>query len=340
MNILYGVSGEGFGHASHAIEISRALVKNGHKVVIITYDRAYEVLKDKFEVMEVKGINLIYKKGKMRYMRSVLFNLWNLSKNIPKIGKIIRLMSSFKPDVCITDMEPFVPLLAHIYRIPLISISNQNRFTRFEIKPGKYKKDYLIAKIAIAATMPFADKYIALSLSKIKAKAKNSVLVGPIIKKDIREAKAKVKDFVVVYLSKENEPVIDMLRTIDENFKVYGYNIKKTEGNLEFKKKESFLKDFSECKAIISTAGFTSIGEAVYLKKPYLAVPLKGQFEQIYNSIFLNEKGMGYYSENLNREEIVNFLSNLDVYRKNIANYKMGLKEPVKELLKSIKEFR
>jgi UDP:flavonoid glycosyltransferase YjiC (YdhE family) len=39
-----------------------------------------------------------------------------------------------------------------------------------------------------------------------------------------------------------------------------------------------YLEELKACKAIIATAGFTLMSEALYLKKPYLALPLKGQF--------------------------------------------------------------
>jgi uncharacterized protein (TIGR00661 family) len=39
----------------------------------------------------------------------------------------------------------------------------------------------------------------------------------------------------------------------------------------------------------MATAGFTLISEALHLKKPYLALPMIGQFEQAINAVFLEE---------------------------------------------------
>ena len=40
--------------------------------------------------------------------------------------------------------------------------------------------------------------------------------------------------------------------------------------------------------AVITSAGFTLLGEAVYLHKPVLAIPVEGQFEQILNAHYVD----------------------------------------------------
>ncbi|MDO8517594.1 MAG: glycosyltransferase family protein, partial [Nanoarchaeota archaeon] len=114
---------------------------------------------------------------------------------------------------------------------------------------------------------------------------------------------------------------IDLLKKTDEKFIVYGYNINKKEKNLEFKTPKTFNKDFEGCKAIISTSGFTSMGEAIYLKKPYLALPLKGQFEQMFNALFLEEHGLGNYSEKLNLAQLNDFIFHIKKYKRNLENF-------------------
>ena len=50
MKIIYGISGEGFGHSSRAKEIIKFLEKNRHKVLIITYGRGIEIFKNKSKI--------------------------------------------------------------------------------------------------------------------------------------------------------------------------------------------------------------------------------------------------------------------------------------------------
>lgn len=339
MNILYGVSGEGLGHAYHASEIATALQKQGHKVLILTYGQAYPVLKKKFRVVKIEGVNFKYKNGEIQYAPSLVFLLWNFSKNLGYLRKFHKIMKSFKPSLCISDMEPVVPILSNLYRIPLVSISNQNRFTRFQIKHTQgHFKDYHLAKNLIRMAGLNCDWYIALSFSKLKKCKKKSFLSSPVIRREIMRITPRYENFILVYLSKENNSVLKILKSINERFVVYGCNVSKKEGNLAFKKSPTFLRDFVNCKAIISTSGFTSVGESIYLRKPYLAIPLKGQFEQLFNARFLKKYGLGDYTEKLTKRKVISFLQSLGKYRKNLEKYKICLENPVSILLKIISQ--
>ncbi len=63
------------------------------------------------------------------------------------------------------------------------------------------------------------------------------------------------------------------------------------------------------------------MSEALHLGKPYLAVPVKGQFEQVFNAYYLDKMNYGVYWDELNRERIESFLFNLDAFRETLANY-------------------
>ena len=42
--ILYGIAGEGAGHASRSKEVIRYLQKKGHELRIVSYDKGYDIL--------------------------------------------------------------------------------------------------------------------------------------------------------------------------------------------------------------------------------------------------------------------------------------------------------
>ena len=119
------------------------------------------------------------------------------------------------------------------------------------------------------------------------------------------------------------------------NFIVYGFNIEKVEKNITFRKfnEDQFFKDLGSCKAVLTNGGFTLISESIYLKKPVLSIPVKGQFEQILNAIYLERLGYGEFHEELSVDVILNFLSNLDIYNKSLKSYSQdGNKALLKEL--------
>ena len=61
------------------------------------------------------------------------------------------------------------------------------------------------------------------------------------------------------------------------------------EGNLRYKPfdEKVFIDDLASARAVIAGGGFTLMGEAVYLHKPMLGVPVGHQFEQVMNVRYL-----------------------------------------------------
>ena len=63
MKILYGVPGEGLGHATRSQVIIHHLIQQGHEVQVVSSSRAYTLLHNSFpgRVHEIKGFHLAYK---------------------------------------------------------------------------------------------------------------------------------------------------------------------------------------------------------------------------------------------------------------------------------------
>lgn len=333
MKILYGVAGEGFGHSSRAKEILTHLEKNKHQVLVATYGQAINVLKN-FNTIKIKGVTLLFKKNRLSLRRTIFYNTRVLSKNIKNWNIIKRKIDKFSPEICISDMEPLVPIISHFSKLPLISIDNQHRLTHLKLDvPKKCKKDFLTAKIAIDACVSKADAFIILSFTKDKTKEKNSYIVSPLLRKDILRLKPHKTNKVLVYHTKPNKNFIEILKKIPEKFVIYGYNKKEKQKNLEFKKSGKwFIKDLAKCKAVIATAGFTLISEALYLKKPYFAIPLKGQFEQTFNALYLKRSGLGTFSEDPTQKDIFLFLKDLKKYENKLKEHKMDPSETITRL--------
>jgi len=84
---------------------------------------------------------------------------------------------------------------------------------------------------------------------------------------------------------------------------------------------DGFLEDLASAKAIVANAGFSLVTEALHLGKPYLPVPVKHQFEQIFNAYWIDRMGYGTYWDELNKERIDSFLYNLPQYRERLGSY-------------------
>src|SRR3989344_7988857 len=66
-----------------------------------------------------------------------------------------------KPDLIISDFEPFTNALSKLLNIPLISLDNIHSITNIKIKvPKKYLRNYLIAKFVIKSFITKPAYYI------------------------------------------------------------------------------------------------------------------------------------------------------------------------------------
>jgi uncharacterized protein (TIGR00661 family) len=114
-----------------------------------------------------------------------------------------------------------------------------------------------------------------------------------------------------------------VLSTVRGSFVAYGFGREGPEGNILYKKPslDGFMRDLVGAKAIIANSGFSLVTEALHLGKPYLAIPVEHQFEQIFNAYWLQKTGYGAYWKDLNKERVESFLYNLPVYWEKLAGY-------------------
>ncbi|MFH1522788.1 MAG: MJ1255/VC2487 family glycosyltransferase [Patescibacteria group bacterium] len=334
--ILYGVAGEGSGHSSRAKVIIEYLISKGHKVKVISYGKGYKNLNPYFDVEKIFGLHFTYKNNEIKYFQTLFNNLLKTDKARESIDKVLKITDYFNPQIVFSDFEPISCIVANIKKLPLISIDNQHRINNTKIEyPSKYKQSYLIAK-AVTDLMVFnSEACLVTSFFKAPVTNKKTYIFPPILRKEIYKLRPKIEDYILVYFTSEFENIVEILKKINMRFVVYGFNKNKESNNLIFKKssQEGFLRDLANCHGVIANAGFTLITEALYLKKPYLALPVKGQFEQVLNAYYLEKLGYGKYWDELNKERIESFLFNLEIYQKNLRKYK---KEDNKKIFKMI----
>ena len=131
----------------------------------------------------------------------------------------------------------------------------------------------------------------------------------------------------LVYVTSEYGSLIETLRKFPhERFLVYGYNRNETAGNLQFKEFSTagFLADLAACNSVIATAGYTLMSEAMFLQKPYLAFPMRGQFEQQLNAYCLEQLGYGVNATRADLASVQNFFEKLPQFQQALSHYPDG----------------
>lgn len=324
--IIYGVCGEGGGHASRSGEVISHLKKKGHKIVCITYGGAYDILKKYVKCIKISGLNISFRNNEADYAQTALENLKTLPERVKHLTKLSFFIEKFKPQIAITDFEPMTTTLANLYNIPLISIDNQNIIINTQIEiPTNYHAQKFIANAIVRATVINAKACLVMSFHPAKFISNKTFVFPPILRKEILKLKPEKKDYILVYqTTATNKALLEELKKFKENFIIYGFNVAKKEGNLVFKKRneKGFIKDLKDCKMVITNGGFTLMTEALYMHKPVLSIPIKRQFEQILNALYLDKLGYGKFVEKLTVKGLRDFLNNLRKYEKNLSKYK------------------
>ncbi|HYX70333.1 MAG TPA: MJ1255/VC2487 family glycosyltransferase [Terriglobales bacterium] len=323
-NILYGVNGEGSGHSTRAKEVLSHLVGAGHRVHVVSFDRGLRNLQDAFEVTEIYGMRFAYVNDRVRYRRTIGKNLLTVPQAARSLRRLLRQVDAWGIELVITDFEPLSCRVAHRRRLPLISIDNQHCLTGADISyPREYRREAAAAKLVTRLMTPRARAYLVISFFTPTVTHPRTWIFPPILRREVLDARPTNGEHVLVYVTSPSAKLVELLRRIRGRFLLYGFGREGEEGNLLFKKPtlDGFLHDLAGCRAVIANAGFSLVSEALYLGKPYLAYPVKRQFEQVFNAYYVDKMGYGAWWDDLNKERIESFLFNLEGYREKLAGY-------------------
>jgi uncharacterized protein (TIGR00661 family) len=323
-NILYGVNGEGAGHSTRAKEVISHLQRVGHNVHVASFDRGLTNLRRDFEVMEIHGLRLAYADNRVRYRRTVAKNLLGARKTVASLKRLKKLSEQWQIDLVITDFEPLSCHIGHSRRIPVISIDNQHCLTNADVSyPREYRADAAATKMVVRMMVPRADAYLVTSFFNPKVTRRNTFLFPPILRENVLRAKPRTGEQVLVYVTFPAPALARLLASVRCRFIAYGFGCEGQDGNILYKKPSpgEFLKDLISANAVVANAGFSLVTEALHLGKPYLAIPVAHQFEQILNAYWLDRAGYGSYWDNLNRERVESFLFNVPHHRENLKAY-------------------
>jgi uncharacterized protein (TIGR00661 family) len=176
---------------------------------------------------------------------------------------------------------------------------------------------------------PHANAYLVISFFTAPIRKRNTFLFPPLLRQEILEATPTQGDHVLVYVTSPAPALAKLLASVHCPFIAYGFGREGQEGqegqegNILYKKPslDGFFADLTSARAIVANSGFSLVTEALHLGKPYLAVPVSHQFEQIFNAYWLEKSGYGAYWEELNKERVESFLYNLPHYREALTQY-------------------
>jgi uncharacterized protein (TIGR00661 family) len=338
MKILYGVVGEGMGHAVRSRVVIEHLLRRGHEVEIMASGRAANFLASRFQgtgstVRRIHGFHIVYEENRMKLAATIGSNLVAGAGGIPEnISAYFELIRQFAPDAVISDFESWTYVYAKAHRLPVFSVDNMQIINRCrhprEVTAG-HEIDFRLSRAFIRSKLPFCDHYIVTTFFYPQVQKARTTLVPPILRPEILAAPPSRGDHLLVYQTAEGN--IGLARTLiatGMECRIYGMRRgiqeEVVEGNLRYRPFDEarFIADLASARAVICGGGFTVLGEAVYLRKPTLSAPVQRQFEQVLNARWLERLGYGRHAESLTDPAVIHgFLEAVPACEESLASY-------------------
>lgn len=338
MKILIGVCGIGNGHCIRQYELCKALLKREHEIRILTYGKGVTFFKNTdIKVYDVYVPMITFKGEKINIYDFVKRNILKIVPGTLKNKIVYKQLKkeNFVPDLCISDYEPTVAKIAYKLKKTLINIDQHSKFIYMNDIVNGFSN--VEEKKRLNLFFPNSEKMFSVSfynLPKILLPS-NVKILYPIIRDDLKQAlnfKHIQKKQIIVYFSKyidiPIEQSIEEVIEIFNSFDKYNFIIFSTEyanSGIETGKnviivkndRENFIKELVNSIAVITTAGHTLISEALYCNLPLFVIPLP-TFDQNYCGKFINDNNIGKSSYIINKDNLNEFLSNLNIYKENI----------------------
>jgi uncharacterized protein (TIGR00661 family) len=332
VRILYGVAGEGMGHATRSHTFLADLVGE-HDVLVVASGRAHDYLAGHFpEVREILGFTLAYEDNAIRRWETVTQNLRGAVSRWPEqVRQFYQVARDFDADVVISDFEAFVLTVAARERVPAISVDNIMMLDRCRHDEGIIGGDTLDFELArqIARTKaPGLYWAIVPTFFRPPLRRHDTTLVAPVLREAVLAARPEPGEHLLVYQTATgSETLVRTLHKTGLPCRLYGVRRDLTEdlvdGDLVFRpfSESGFLEDLRTARGVIAGGGFSLLSECVYLHKPALSIPVAGQFEQTLNARYLERLGYGEYAEAPSERAIFKFLERIGDHGRRLQGY-------------------
>jgi len=354
MRYLFIVQGEGRGHMTQAISLSEILRSGGHEVCHVVIGKSPRRVVPSFfyekinaEIEELESPNFVTDKNQksVKPFRSIVHSLVRSPQYQKSIARINKIVKEKRPDV-IVNFYDFLGGLYNFFERPdakFVCLAHQYLIAHptFTFPAGR-ALDRTSLKVGNKITSLGADRILALSFQPFDHLEKKKLyVVPPLLREEVKKLPPKNGDSILAYMV--NPGYGDEVKAFHEKYPEIRldcfWDMKdkpgewKVDDTLTFHQldDQKFINKMAECSGYITTAGFESVCEAMYLGKPAMMIPVKGHYEQACNAIDAEKAGAGIPNNSFDIKKLVDYLpqyKDTSVWFKNWAdqNVEMFLK--------------
>jgi uncharacterized protein (TIGR00661 family) len=316
VRVLYGVCGEGMGHAVRSAVAARHLVQRGHDLTVLAGSRpaaAYlqAQLGSNAVVVQTLGAQAVYDDNAVAVPQTLLANLLRAGLAPAANAAASLQILATPPDVVVSDFDSLSAYMAARLDKPLVALDNIHFGNRCRHAPEVLRPEddraYQLFRMVADRAVPGARRYMVLAMHRPASMLPQTSLHLPLLRDEVLSARAGARaDGPVVAYHNGHADHAGLLRAYCESglpVRVYGVpgHAQTASGAvrcLSFHGQQ-FLADLARARFVVGGAGFTLLSEAMYLGKPVLAVPYGLQYEQLLNASYLERAGWGRRCERL-----------------------------------------
>ncbi len=296
MKVSLIILGEGRGHITQALSVIDLLIENGHSInsILIGKNSNREINysffnKNKYNIEVFDSPHFIFNDNGKRvsYFRTILSNLSpkSIVRFLKSLRKIDKILSDDCSDLVINFYEPLFGIYPLFYKrkFKIVSIAHQfvslnSDSVYIKETPGSYFIKLLSKLISVKS-----DLIVVLSLYPYYSRNKRIRVIAPLLREEIIQSKPTDDNFILCYILNRgfaNDIVKWHSLNPDVTIHLFWDNFDEkdnliVDNNLYFHhiNNDKFIDKLRRCSGVITTAGFETVCEAVYLNKPVLMIP-------------------------------------------------------------------
>lgn len=338
MKFLFIVHGNGNGHQTQALALQEELVKRGHTVekCLLTSSgntRKGNLLSEEFEDFStINGLELNYKDGVLDFGRTVWKNFLKSPFILWSMSRIKNMIRFYQPDLVVSFYDPLYFLAKSVYNlsVPYVSIGHMYMFNQENF--GIHEYDTRLSFLKIYNRITSIESRDVYSLNYSESSDESVKTVGPILRDSFLNDS---------YIEEENDHGIcgyfhhlsDAKRfcealTHHPSFKATFFSntsrtINYSNSTIRPISRSEFLPEVEKNKYFVSSSGFESTSESIFLGKKSMIFPISNHIEQELNTRCLEKRNLAYpvYSWNNIESDLVKFLFDFEADRAEVEKF-------------------
>lgn len=340
MRVLFLVQGEGRGHLTQALSLSQMLKMAGHEVigaiVGVTAERTVPAFFSETFTAPITPIfspGLVYNAGTnaLEPFKTTVQAVRNMRPFWRSLKKVREHIDVQRPDIVVNFYEMLGGMTYALLRpsVPMVCIAHQYMAFHTDFQRPKGQWFYRQAfKFNTLLTCFGAHELLALSFDKQPNEpGKRLRIVPPLLRQEVTEMKPETdnspssEDFLLAYVTQPGLKIeLEKAHQLRPDVRMDAFHAAASgsdqivDDTLTYHAIDGkrFLNFMARCKAIVTTAGFESVCEALYLGKPALMIPQPNHYEQSCNAIDSQRAGVGIASDRFDLNQLLDYIPKHD----------------------------